>query len=893
AGLRWSAAQLFVDLAAPGDRIAAFAFATGVDPIGRAAQGVLEAMDDANSRKDLKGKLEPRAPKGATNMEGALAAAMALLAGDRSANRQVIVFLTDGEPDPPSQRPALEEAIRDAGRRGILVFPILLGSDTDRAIAGLMVHETGSMCQEVTGADGLLRAFGRVFAMVQPERYVDELQVAPGSTVSFQTNPDQAITDAFVIVPRASGAQTAMRGLTLEDEDVLGRRSLSSGAKVTPSEAEHYELVHVSHNAPLVGEWKLALGESRGTGLVIVQSHVAFDLVYPRPSVLDSFVSPRVVPVGKPLLILTRLKRAGSSVAGAVVSVAVENQVIRLDSAGPSANRDIYWKQVVLTHATPGQPQTLEIQAGGELAPLQLRKVFSVEPANVPPLIVDSPSAADSGLLPGGKLRLAAHFDGSVADARVRAYVWDSSGHTAEAELSCQGGRCQDESLSVEPGRAYEVLFVGTATTGGRPYTDATLARFVSGDVILVDGLDALGSLGTLVPGSADPAVPVTITALTQGGMPDLSASLERLLPVADGGQVTVLLSPPRPAGANTYVAQLTLRGVTALPPADYSAELVLQSPTAAASPGRSPVAFRIPQPVLRLAAVGPPRRPSCCAWERASRPADLIDLGAVGSGEATVEIRFRGEWVPNALGVDARLVSLHLVGQSRQVTLPLPPRLGALEFVGKDLYRVLLTLELPADLPPGHYTGSIVLSNPHAVVQPAEYTVTFYRPPGILGAARQFLLPAWCLAYDWFWPFPFLRWKGLLGWGLLTLLLILIWPDRSGMVVISEFDQTRSRATATRPVYVVLGGDGVPRLASRAGAADVLAEVTFEAPEGEEEHVLLRPRANLEQAQVGYNDPRFGNWCLVPESGVSLQASERFVVLVNGILYTFTLELS
>jgi len=106
-GLRWSAGQLFVDLAAPGDRIAAVTFAGDVVPLGDAQRGVLAPISDAASRERLKALLQPRTPVGATNMEGALKLATRLLLDSAGGNRPVIVFLTDGKPEPPEQRPGL------------------------------------------------------------------------------------------------------------------------------------------------------------------------------------------------------------------------------------------------------------------------------------------------------------------------------------------------------------------------------------------------------------------------------------------------------------------------------------------------------------------------------------------------------------------------------------------------------------------------------------------------------------------------------------------------------------------------------------------------------------------------------------------------------------------
>lgn len=901
-GLRWSAAQLFVDLAAPGDRVAAIAFASQVTPLGSAANGTLQTISRPDDRRTLKGYLQRRNPVGATNMQGAISAAIKLLRDAGSANRQVIVFLTDGEPDPPDQRPALEESIRQAGRAGMAVFPILLGTSTDQALADLMVSETGAMRQDVTSAEGLLRAFGRIYAFVQPDRYVDELAIKPADSVSFQTNPGQAITDAVVIVPRNSSSQTALRALHLAGQEVTGRQSLSTGARVGQSEAEHYQLVTVSHNAPLSGEWQVAVGQSSGPGLVIVQSQVVFDLVYPLPSIVDSFVSPRIVPVGKPALIWAGLALAGSRVADAQVSVVSNDQLIALESSGPSPNRDVYWKLVNLGSLQAGEPVVLEIQAGGELAPLRLRKQFAVEAANVPALVVDSPTAADSGLQTGGKARLAVHFEGgNVTQPRVHAYVWEPSAtQVIEAELVCVGGKCQDETLSVQPGRAYQVLFVGTASAGGRPYTDAALAHFASGDVIRIDGLEGVRDLGTLTSDLLQPTVALTVTALTREGSPKLTVHLQKLSPTpakADA-HVDAILSPLAPSGANTYAATLTLRGIGTLPPDDYSLELAFESPTAVVSPKSAIISFSLPRPGLTLSRVAPPAELACCPAEFRSRPANLIDYGALyGTGAvAQVDLHFQGAWITQAPGVDVQLTSLHRLGSAQPAVTPLL-RAGALEKQGLGSYRLPLTIEIPANMASGRYAGAVTISSPDMLVRPAEYELTFYRPGG-LAVVTQKLRPLGCFLADWYAlapPFP--RFKGLVGWGLTLLALLCVAaaiysPYGGGMVVRSADDGDTERLRPGQPVYVIRDASGKPCLSQRAGASQILAEVRLDEPDDMGTRATVRPGASLQGTKVGYFSTRRRAWCIMPAGGLPFRHAGQFAVLIGKRRYEYTLEI-
>lgn len=900
-GLRWSAAQLFVDLAAPGDRLAAVVFATDVTPLGNAANGNLHSVTQGGDRQALKALLSRREPGGATNMEGALTAALSLLRSAGSANRRVVVFLTDGEPDPPQQRPALERAIRLAGQEGVAVFPILLGTETDKALADLMVHETGSMRQDVTGAEGLLRAFGRIYAFVQPERYVDELDVRPGVGIRFQTNPHQAITEAVLIMPRAARGQIALRDLYLGGEKVLGRPMLGNGARVDEAEAEHYQLARVNHNAPLAGEWQVGVGQSSGTGLLIVQSQVVLDLVYPVPTVADSFVSPRVVPAGKPVLVFGRLLQAGNRVADAQLSVNSGGQLIPLDSSGPSANHDAYWKLVNVSGQV-GRPVVLEVQVGSELAPLRLRKQFTVEAADVPPLVVDCPSTTDSGLRAGGKLRLAAHFEGSgVTQPRVHAYVWSASAaEVMEADLACQGGACQDESLSVQPGRTYEVLFVATATAGGQPYTDAATSRFATGNAIRIDGLDALRGLGTLSAENPQPSVPVTVTALMAEGTPQLTVRVDQVTPppANPGARITPLLSPLTPTRANTFAAQLVLKGLDSLPPGDYTALLTFESPGAEVSPGSALVAFRLPQPGLSLTSISAPRELACCSWEYRARPANRIDLGAVhGSGQVIQQdLFFQGISITRAPEIRAELRSLHLLGGGQPSVLP-TLRTGGLQQIREGLYRLPLIMEVPAGLPPGRYSAQVRLSLAVGEVRPADYELTFYLPAGWLAGLWQRVLPIRCFALDWlnFVGPPFPRLKGVVG-SLLALLAIawvvsLVWEPDSGLAVTPSGGGRPEPLRRGRTLFVLLDPTGVPRLSTRAGTNQPLVRVWLDTPDYQGPRVRVLPGTSLRGARVGYYSARRRAWCAMPSAGMYLRRSQRFAVFLGRQRYEFVLS--
>lgn len=731
AGLRWSAAQLFVDLANPGDRVGALAFATDVQPLGGAAAGGLTRIQDSRSRETLKRSLAPRAPEGATNMEAALRQALELLRGDAGGNRPMVVFLTDGRPEPEAQRPRLRDLIRQAGQAGVPVFPILLGSNTDTQVAEQMVHDTGGLRQDVRDAAGLLRAFSKIYTFIRPERYADELQLTRYG-LTFRTNPAQAVTQVSAVVPRISGDATAITSLTLDGSEVLGRPALGSGARVARAEATHYQLVTVTHNAAIAGEWNLSPGSNVGDrALLIVSSAITLDLMHPVPSVAGSFVAPRIVPAEKPVLLVARVLQSGGRLGDVPLSATTgAGETVPLEAGGLSVNRDLYWRFLDLGTLEAGQQQRIEVQVGGELTPFRLRKEFVIEGATVPSLVVDSPSAADSGLITGGKLRIAAHFEGdAVSNPAMTAYVHDlGSGEVTVLELQCESSACQDETFTPRPGRAYHVVVVGTARQGGRPFSDGAETELVTGDVMRVDGLDVLSRTDAFPPGQGLQPIQLTVTAFTQSGRPELTAQLASLRPLPPGlspEALGVVLSPLATQGGNTYSAQLSFVGFDQLPPGEYAATLIFTAPDVTVTPSTVPFRFAVAQPGAHLRKLPNPldfdlipdlRRPQVITVEVAYQHSAPFDLAAdVVSLES-----------------DSGAEHLDLI----QVDLGRPSPAAR-----PDYSTVTLRLSALRPLHPGRYRGVIRFrpvdpANP-AEVEPPEAAFVFSIPQPALALTR------------------------------------------------------------------------------------------------------------------------------------------------------------
>jgi len=580
AGLRWSAAQLFVDLANSGDRIAAFAFSTDVIPLGEALNGRPTLILDKSSRQALKQELAPRHPDGYTNMSGALDAALSMFQSNPGGNRPVVVFLTDGRPWPEDQRPQLLQLIRQAGGKGIPVFPILLGSDTDAQVAEQMIRETGGLKQEVLDATGLLQAFGKIYAFMRPGLYSDELAIT-GYTIGFRTNSDQAITAMSIIVPRSNADQSAVSSIKLSGEEILHQDKHSSGAEISSSEAVHYQMVTVLHNSAISGEWTVLPGiNTSGNGLLIASSAITLELIAPTSSVADSFVAPRVVPNDKQVLFIARALQSGVELADVPISISSSGgQALPLDADGLSTNQSEYWRMIKVEASQANPFMRMEIQVGDELTPFRLRKDFVVEIDNVPHLVIDSPSSSDSGLLVGGKLQISTHFDGGpISNPTVLAHIYDvENGEVTKVALQCESNLCRDDSFTPQAGKNYQIIISGSAIHDGRIFSDGGITTLETEGVVNLGGLDVLARPIVMLQGDDLPSVSLPISAYLQSGQPEVEVQLDEITPVPTGisdNEIGFSFSPIAPTGKNSFTTDLLFNGFNQLPPGDYLLKL-------------------------------------------------------------------------------------------------------------------------------------------------------------------------------------------------------------------------------------------------------------------------------------------------------------------------------
>lgn len=736
-GLRHSAARLFIELARDGDRIGVISFHTDPTALGEAAEGRLTTIAGTATKRSLQATIvqptEPPAQERLTDMRKALRLARELLTANRTDNRQFIVFLTDGRPWPPDQRNELLAVIKQLAADGVTIFPILLGNDVDLEVAKRMANATNGLIQQVDNAGDLLQAYARIYSFIQPERYVDEVELTGGRVATFRTGPDQGITNVSILLPKTPDADRGFADLTRNGQSVLDQEVLADGVTLTRSVDDHYEVVTLAHNAPLVGEWVATATSAAQAGaskaLLVADSLASLILQYPSAADAASTAAPRYYPAGKPVLLAVAVEQAGHRITGLDVQAVLEGVQQPLRSDGLTADGSLYWTLLTPTGSeTPGQRSTVQVQIGQELRPIRLLKEFTLVSAELPRLVADSPTERASGLEEDGRLLLKAHFEGKPQgdqeepqlpeQATVVAYVADTkAGNVTTIELACTpNGVCLDRSFVPQQGTHYDVTFVATAVVNGTPYTDFAQGSLTMRDALRLDSLPPILDFGRIPPYESSIRRDVVLTAFTSQPV-ELEATLElggagvNLPP----GALGLSLSRPVHREGNRYVSVLQLTGFDALPPGEYSGVIRFSSPRDMdIEPASVTIQFTIPVPEVKLFLPASP---------------DLGDLARPGEPrQFTIQAEFSSG---KPSDIEARLVELTSGGRTVDSS-NFQVSVGAAQPVQAGARRFTLPVQLSAAKrpKPGLYQGVILFSSPEGMtVDPQRMQITFNVP--------------------------------------------------------------------------------------------------------------------------------------------------------------------
>lgn len=304
--LRLSAAKLFIDLAAEGDRFGLVVMAA--DGTTRSLTPTLNEVGDAADRERLKELIENIGPaQGNTHMGDALNIAYELLADsyDTANAQRFVLLLTDGQPEPAIQYERVDEAMTlFQDRPDWPVYSIALGEEADvsylkQAVGGV----NGGATFQVDEPETLIDIYLQVYELVLDDRYIDRVTLDAGANDGFMS-VDSAlqINEVSLIAQRPLGTSPIIETLGSPNGFDLVSQVEETGDYLSIDKA--YELYKISADseANLIGRWDIELDEAEPTREIIAlaRSDLRTRFFFPAsPSFFDERAT-RYVPSGRP-----------------------------------------------------------------------------------------------------------------------------------------------------------------------------------------------------------------------------------------------------------------------------------------------------------------------------------------------------------------------------------------------------------------------------------------------------------------------------------------------------------------------------------------------------------------------------------------------------------------
>jgi Mg-chelatase subunit ChlD len=296
--LRHVAAELFVDLARHGDRIAVTAFDGGV----RESTGGFTAVDGIEAREELKRAIRATGDDGAwTDFVVALGEARRLLEADgpNPDGEDLIVLLTDGKceqgrgiPEQPCLDTVMNEMV--PALRGVRIFPIGLSKWAPAAFLEDLGRRTGGAGATALDARELPMLFAEVYARLLGSRLVHG---TVGERATFEVHEGAETLDLVVMGRFERDGELrdpGGRGVAIDNRHPE-RAYFAAGAE--------YRFFKIAGPDP--GTWTIEV-EPGGPRPFVALQHFDLDL--------ELVSAPEAVELGQPLELSARLSSSGAAV---------------------------------------------------------------------------------------------------------------------------------------------------------------------------------------------------------------------------------------------------------------------------------------------------------------------------------------------------------------------------------------------------------------------------------------------------------------------------------------------------------------------------------------------------------------------------------------------------
>jgi hypothetical protein len=446
-GYRFDAAQLYVDLAPPGDRIGLVEI-TG-SPANPPSFPMIDATDPA-AKQTIKAEIQQIRKNGVDTRQtayftSALKAAGKLLSPPIQGHSRNINIITDalafsGDTDTSCGAPTHQQWICEVASlesQGISVSLLTFtpaGREDEFAQTSTALKEFGHGATARPVTDGasmpeLARAYTDLLTATHPDIFSAELD---GTPAQIQITAGQMLDRlTFVALGGDSVSLASLRSPA--GVDIVAN---NNNGNIYPASGRGYNLYTINSNQGLVGSWQLSpsTGVSVPTNVIIIgQSLGKFLLLNPGPSGDDN--SSRYVALNKPLALLASMNGVdGNPLNGVTLSASFQGEQEPLTANGlPGIAPNLGVVLGTAQEPSPGMSTTpLLINLGGALSQtsaIGLTKFFQIEPRSdlqgqgVRVVI----PAAKGPLMVNTDLTIGAQTTGNASVQKLAIYGRDSS----------------------------------------------------------------------------------------------------------------------------------------------------------------------------------------------------------------------------------------------------------------------------------------------------------------------------------------------------------------------------------------------------------------------------------------------------------------------------------
>lgn len=714
--LRYQAARMLIDLLAEQDRIGFVTFADDAQLITPSLQLISSPDEGGNLKELVQGA---SSEDGETNYTRALNTTFQLLGEDRG-NKQVVFFLTDGEPT--REEAGISVALGQFLQADIPIYLMLLSTEGRSEINSLF-QQTGPMPISIASAPDIGNAFAFALSNLRPTTYLDQLHGSPGTGNSTRFRAD-------------AGPLQKIFGISFVFLSTVPATSINVDLIATPDNAQlrnqpndkDYAVFSFRSNdtLPLNGQWLFDVITSNVTAFAFIYSDIELQLAIPSdlglsyvPAILSNepFVLGATASGGDVgnALIEARVQLAESCFA--TIGSTQNGDLYELQPTGLSANNTLFWRELDINL---NQPTAINLELGQLDQPVRLSRCFFLQPIEVATNLLQIRRPTGNDPITNNGIPLGLELSPDVEWQTVQAYILDPSGQVFQIDLQSDPNKQEWNGgfNSITVSGSYIIRFLAHGIINNQ-YALSTFSETIYEAKGTVNPNNSNYDLGEIT--SLDQSFDTIVSLLVALASSETNINLETInVRYSDTEQdvsadVDIDIQPCQVEGQNSN-CRVRITPSNNLPPGRYEVNIQVVSLGIEVPQDRIIFTFIRPQSSITLNNVGPDSQLALGV----ATPVQPI-LRKTINFTATL---WRGN--PN---ISEGLHVLKLLDIETRKEYPTSLVVTELDQIGSaDLLQYELVLQIMPELPAGNYQMTVGLNstNPNLMVMPTPLTLSF-----------------------------------------------------------------------------------------------------------------------------------------------------------------------